>query len=155
IRVESVRRPHSLPTSGATWVPLSVPWEVRRDTGIGVNGFTCPETRSVSLELATQGGMDAFRRRVSRSAVLATHMSLDAVQTLGLGESELRALNPGRVHVNLYAFGSQGPYRSFRTWGGNLSALSGLTAQVGWPDRLPVGLPLSFPDYPSAMWGVA
>ena len=51
------------------------------------------------------------------------------------------------------AFGSGGPYRSFRTWGGNLSALSGITELVGWPDRMPVGMPISFSDYIAALWG--
>lgn len=154
IRVESVRRPDSLRTAGAGWVPLSVPWEIRRDTGTGINGFTCPEKRSVSLELDTPGGRAAFHRLVERSDVLVMNMSVDAVEQLGLRYADLRSLNPGLIYLNLFAFGSEGPYRSFRTWGGNLSALSGLTALVGWPDRLPSGLPLSFPDYPSSMWGV-
>jgi len=154
IRVESVRRPDSLRTTAAGWVPLSVPWEIRRDTGSGINGFTCPEKRSVSLELDTPAGMAAFRRLVERADVLVMNMSVDAVASLGVRYDDLRDLNPGLVYLNLFAFGSEGPYRSFRTWGGNLSAISGLTASVGWPDHLPTGLPLSFPDYPSAMWGV-
>ena len=154
IRVESVRRPDSLRTAGAGWVPLSVPWEIRRDTGTGINGFTGPEKRSVSLELDTEPGMSAFRALVANSDVLVMNMSYDAVASLGLGYEDLQPLNPGLIYLNLFAFGSEGPYRSFRTWGGNLSGLAGVAAQVGWPDRPPSGLPLSFPDYPSSMWGV-
>ena len=154
IRVESVRRPDSLRTTGSGWVPLSVPWEIRRDTGTGINGFTCPEKRSVSLELDTPGGRGAFDRLVEGSDVLVMNMSVDAVENLQLTYDRLRAVNPNLIYLNLFSFGSEGPYRSFRTWGGNLSALSGITALVGWPDRTPNGLPLSFPDYPSSMWGV-
>jgi crotonobetainyl-CoA:carnitine CoA-transferase CaiB-like acyl-CoA transferase len=82
------------------------------------------------------------------------NMSVDAVESLRVRYRDLRDVNPGLIYLNLFAFGSEGPYRSFRTWGGNLSAISGLTASVGWPDRPPTGLPLSFPDYPSSMWGV-
>jgi benzylsuccinate CoA-transferase BbsF subunit len=154
IRVESVRRPDSLRTTGAGWVPLSVPWEIRRDTGTGINGFTCPEKRSVSLELDVPAGRAAFDRLVANSDVLVMNMSVDAVENLGLQYEQIHKINPALIYLNLFSFGSEGPYRSFRTWGGNLSALAGLTGLVGWPDRAPNGLPLSFPDYPSSMWGV-
>ncbi len=52
------------------------------------------------------------------------------------------------------AFGFEGPYRSFRTWGMNLCAVSGLDAMVGWPDRDRTGIGMSFPDYPSALMAV-
>lgn len=154
IRVESVRRPDSLRTSGSGWVPLSVPWEIRRDTNIGLNGFTSPEKRSVGLEIDTPEGMAAFRALVAQADVLVMNMSVEGVAHLGVGYDALREVNPSLIHLNLFGFGSDGPYRGFRTWGGNLSALAGVTASVGWPDRPPTGLPLSFPDYPSAMWGV-
>jgi crotonobetainyl-CoA:carnitine CoA-transferase CaiB-like acyl-CoA transferase len=98
--------------------------------------------------------MATFRRLDARADVLVMNMSVDAVESLAVRYRDLRDANPGLIYLNLFAFGSEGPYRSFRTWGGNLSAISGLTASVGWPDRLPTGLPLSFPDYPSSMWGV-
>lgn len=153
IRIESVRRPDSLRTSGAGWVPLSVPWEVRRDTGIGINGFSCPEKRSVGLELDTTEGMALFRDLVAVCDVLVMNISVDAVEGLGIRYEDLLPSNPGLVYLNLFAFASTGPYARFRTWGGNLSALAGISGQVGWPDRTPSGLPLSFPDYPSAFWG--
>jgi benzylsuccinate CoA-transferase BbsF subunit len=154
IKVESVRRPDSLRTVGAGWMPPDAPWEVRRDTGTSINGFTCPQKRSVGLELEGEGGRDAFLRLVEHSDVLIMNMSVDAVEELKIGAVDLHAINPRLVFMNMASFGAlPGPYRSYRTWGGNLAALSGVTELVGWPDRDPVGMPISFPDYVSALWG--
>jgi crotonobetainyl-CoA:carnitine CoA-transferase CaiB-like acyl-CoA transferase len=152
VKVESARRPDSLRTLGGGWMPPNTPWAIKRDAGIAL-GFTCPEKRSIGLEIEGDAGASAFRRLVARADVLVMNMSVDAVEELGLGYQELRALNPRLVHMNMAAFGSDGPYRSFRTWGGNLSALSGITELVGWPDRDPVGIPISFSDYIAALWG--
>jgi crotonobetainyl-CoA:carnitine CoA-transferase CaiB-like acyl-CoA transferase len=153
IKVESVRRPDSLRTVAAGWVPPDVPWEIRRDTGMSLE-FTCPGKRSIGLEIEGAVGREAFLRLVASADVLVMNMSVDAVGDLGLTYDELRRVNPALVYMNMAAFGSaEGPYRTFRTWGANLSGLAGLTELVGWPDRDPVGMPISFPDYVSALWG--
>ena len=54
---------------------------------------------------------------------------------VGLGYDELRLVNPALVYMNMAAFGSaEGPYRTFRTWGANLSGLAGLDEQVVGPE---------------------
>jgi crotonobetainyl-CoA:carnitine CoA-transferase CaiB-like acyl-CoA transferase len=152
IKIESVRRPDSLRTVGAGWVPPEAAWELRRDTGLALD-FTCPGKRSVGLELEG-AGRDAFLRLVASADVLIMNLSVDAVAELGLTHAELRQVNPGLISMNMAAFGaSEGPYRTYRTWGANLSGLAGLTELVGWPDLDPVGMPISFPDYVSALWG--
>jgi crotonobetainyl-CoA:carnitine CoA-transferase CaiB-like acyl-CoA transferase len=152
VKVESVRRPDSLRMLGGGWLPPNTPWAIKRDTGIAL-GFTCPNKRSVGLEIEGAQGAGAFRRLVQRADILVMNMSVDAVEELGLTYAELREQNPRLVHMNMAAFGNTGPYRDYRTWGGNLSALSGITELVGWPDRPPVGMPISFSDYIAALWG--
>jgi crotonobetainyl-CoA:carnitine CoA-transferase CaiB-like acyl-CoA transferase len=133
-------------------MPPQVEWEIRRDAGISMQ-FTCPQKRSVGLELEGDGH-DAFLRLVEWCDVLVMNMSVEAVDELGLGYAQLCARNPGLVYMNMASFGAaDGPYRTYRTWGGNLAALAGLTDLVGWPDRPPTGMPISFPDYVSALWG--
>jgi benzylsuccinate CoA-transferase BbsF subunit len=153
IRVESTRRPDSLRQIGAGWVPLSVDWAILRDTGSLLN-FTCPGKRSIGLELDHPAGRDAFDRLVAASDAVVMNMSVEAVDHLGLGYDRLRQINPELVWMNMPSFGSaDGPYRTFRTWGRNISALAGLSSLVGWPDRDPVGLGVNLPDYLSALWG--
>ena len=153
VKVESVRRPDSLRTVGSGWVPLDTPWEIRRDTGIALN-FTCPQKSSLGLEIDGKDGRAAFLRLIERSDVLVMNLAVEAVEHLGLSYEELRKVNPSVISMNMSAFGARdGPYRNYRTWGTNLSALAGLTELIGWPDRDPVGMPISFPDYVSALWG--
>ena len=153
VKVESVRRPDSLRTVGSGWVPLDTPWEIRRDTGIALN-FTCPQKSSLGLEIDGKDGRAAFLRLIERSDVLVMNLAVEAVEHLGLSYEELRKVNPSLISMNMSAFGAHdGPYRNYRTWGTNLSALAGLTELIGWPDRDPVGMPISFPDYVSALWG--
>jgi benzylsuccinate CoA-transferase BbsF subunit len=153
VKVESARRPDSLRVSNAGWAPPTMPWSVRRDTGASINCFTSPQKRSVGLEIEG-AGYDPFLRLVARSDVLVMNMSYDSVESLKLRFVDLRAVNPSLIYMNMASFGaSEGPYRSYRTWGGNLAALAGITALVGWPDRDPTGMPISFPDYVSALWG--
>ena len=153
IRVESARRPDSLRTVGAGWVPLGTDWGLLRDTGAALH-FTSPGKRSIGLELDSPEGRAIFDRLVARSDVLVMNMSVEAVQSLELTYERVSAVNPQIIWMNMPSFGSEeGPYRTFRTWGRNLAAVAGLARLVGWPDRDPVGMRVSFPDYVSALWG--
>jgi crotonobetainyl-CoA:carnitine CoA-transferase CaiB-like acyl-CoA transferase len=154
IKLESVRKPDSLRTMGAGWAPLDMPWELRRDMTIVLN-FTSQGKRSLGLEIDGPEGRAAFEQVLARTDVMVMNMAPEAVQRLRLDYDVLNEISPGLIWINMSAFGSEpGPYRDFRTWGSNLSGLAGLTQLTGWPDRAPVGVPLSFPDYPSALWSV-
>jgi len=84
------------------------------------------------------------------SDVVITNVSEDALAQLHLDDEGIRALRPDIVHVILPAFGSAGPYRTYRTWGHNLSAASGIDHLIGWPDRAPVQIGFAYPDFVSA-----
>ena len=73
---------------------------------------------------------------------------------LGIAYDDIRALKPDIIYVTLPAFGSDGPYRSYRTWGHNLSAAAGVDHLIGWPDRDPVQIGFAYPDYVSAQAAV-
>jgi crotonobetainyl-CoA:carnitine CoA-transferase CaiB-like acyl-CoA transferase len=153
IRIESARRPDSLRTVGAGWVPLETDWGVLRDTGPALN-FTCPGKRSLGLEIDTPEGRAIFDRLLARSDVLVMNMGVEAVDRLGLGYERVRSLKPDLIWMNMPSFGAaEGPYRGYRTWGRNIAAVAGLSRLVGWPDRDPVGMLVNFPDYISALWG--
>jgi benzylsuccinate CoA-transferase BbsF subunit len=77
-------------------------------------------------------------------------VSEEALVELAIDDASIRALKPDIVHVTLPAFGSSGPYRSYRTWGHNLAAASGIDHLIGWPDRDPVQIGFAYPDFVSA-----
>src|SRR5439155_10231250 len=125
IRVESTRRPDSLRLAGAGWLPRNVRQSVRQDTQPSLN-FSSAEKRSIGLEIDNDEGRAVFERLVSVSDVVITNVSEDALAELHLDDEGIRALRPDIVHVILPALGSAGPDRTYRTWGHNLSAASGI-----------------------------
>jgi crotonobetainyl-CoA:carnitine CoA-transferase CaiB-like acyl-CoA transferase len=149
IRVESLRRPDSLRLGGAGWLPRNVDASVRRDTLPALN-FSSAEKRSIGLEIDTDAGRVVFDQMVAAVDVVITNMSERALDELHLRDSDLRVLKPDLVHVTLPAFGSEGPYQNYRTWGHNLSAASGVDSLIGWPDREPVQIGFAYPDFVSA-----
>jgi crotonobetainyl-CoA:carnitine CoA-transferase CaiB-like acyl-CoA transferase len=149
IRVESRRRPDSLRLGGAGWLPQGFDPAVRQDTLPSLN-FSSSEKRSVGLEIDHPAGRAAFERLVAVSDVVITNVSEEVLARLGLTYERISALKPDIVHVTLPAFGSDGPYRRYRTWGHNLSAASGIDHMIGWPDRDPVQIGFAYPDFVSA-----
>jgi benzylsuccinate CoA-transferase BbsF subunit len=149
IRVESRRRPDSLRLGGAGWLPRGFDPSIRQDTLPALN-FSSAEKRSLGLEIDHEDGRAVFERLVAAVDVVITNMSERALTELGLRDEDLRTLKPDLVYVSLPAFGSDGPYRMYRTWGHNLSAASGVDYLIGWPDRDPVQIGFAYPDFVSA-----
>jgi benzylsuccinate CoA-transferase BbsF subunit len=154
IRVESARKPDSLRMGGAGWLPPEFDHTVRRDTIPALN-FSCPEKRSIGLEIDGAGGRAAFEQLVAATDVFVTNISEDALGALRIAYDDIRALRPDVVYLTLPAFGSEGPYRAYRTWGHNLSAAAGIDHLIGWPDRDPVQIGFAYPDFVSAQTATA
>ncbi len=154
IRIESLRKPDSLRVSRSSWLPHDAGSDIAHDTMPLLN-LSSAEKRSIVLEIDRPDGYEAFSRIVAAADVLVTNLSADAIPKLRLGYDDIKAIRPDVIYLATTAFGHEGPYRSFRTWGMNLCAVSGLDAMVGWPDRDPTGLGMSFPDYPSALIAVS
>ena len=67
---------------------------------------------------------------------------------LGLGDDELRKVNPKLVILKLPGFGSDGPKSSYGTWGFNLTAFSGMTYLWNHPEQdRPIGSQGVYPDH--------
>ena len=154
IRVESARKPDSLRMGGAGWVPPQFDQSVRRDTIPALN-FSSPEKRSIGLEIDRPQGRAVFEQLVAATDVFVTNISEDALAALRITYDDIRALKPDVVYLTLPAFGSEGPYRAYRTWGHNLAAAAGIDHLIGWPDREPVQLGFAYPDFVSAQAATA
>jgi benzylsuccinate CoA-transferase BbsF subunit len=153
IRVESRRRPDSLRASRAAWLPPDTSPDIAQDTW-PLLSLSSADKRGIVLEIDREDGYRAFTQIIAAADVFVTNLSADAIPRLRIGYDDIRAIRPDIIYLAMTAFGHDGPYRSFRTWGMNLCALAGLDAMVGWPDRDPTGIGMSFPDYPSALIGV-
>ena len=152
IRVESRRRPDSLRASAAGWVPPDYDPDIRQDT-MAAQNFASAGKRSIGLEIDSPDGYAVLAKLVAASDVFITNLSADVLPRLKISYEAIRAIKSDIIYISMTAFGDTGPYRSYRTWGQNLSAISGIDRMIGWPDRDPVQVGFAYPDYVSAQAG--
>ncbi|TDD52804.1 CaiB/BaiF CoA transferase family protein [Saccharopolyspora elongata] len=67
--------------------------------------------RSIALDLRSAGGIEAARRLVSSADVVLQNMRPGAMDRLGLGAEDVRALNPRAIYASVSGFGSAGAAR--------------------------------------------
>jgi crotonobetainyl-CoA:carnitine CoA-transferase CaiB-like acyl-CoA transferase len=94
-----------------------------------------PETtagkRRVALDLRSDGGRAAFERLVAGAHVVVHGLRPDALDALGYGEAELRALNPALVVAAIDAYGWHGPWAARRGFDSLVQVSSGIAAAGG------------------------
>lgn len=151
IKLESVERPDITRQYGASWLSDSVSSQLRMDTSPLVSEFLAGKL-SIGLNPETAEGKEVIAELIRRSDVFLINLSVGVVEKLGLTYDQVHDLNPSIIYASLTGFGnSQGPYRFYRAWGPNQSALAGVDILTGWGDRPPAGVStFALPDYTSA-----
>jgi crotonobetainyl-CoA:carnitine CoA-transferase CaiB-like acyl-CoA transferase len=121
------------------------------DFGGGFNNHNV-EKRGITLNLRTEKGKELLAELVKRSDVVAENFAAGVLEKLGFGYERLKQLRPDVIYVSNCGFGHTGPYRSFKTWGPIVQAVSGLTFTSGLPDREPAGWGYSYMDHTGACY---
>jgi len=94
--------------------------------------------RSLELDTSTRVGLEQLQTLIAGSDFVFDSGPPGALAQLGLDFEALRALNPTLVHVQLTAFGSDGPYASYPASDLTIAALGGPLSIQGDADRAPV-----------------
>ncbi|MDP2706541.1 MAG: CoA transferase, partial [Burkholderiales bacterium] len=94
--------------------------------------------RSLVLDLKQHQARDIAHLLVARSDVFVENNRPGALEAIGLGPAQVRAINPRIVYVSASGFGQTGPYR--RRAGVNLivEAFSGALSVTGLPGEMPM-----------------
>lgn len=92
----------------------------------------------ITLDLATETGVQLFRRIVGSVDVVVESYPPGEAKALGATYNALGDQNPGVVVVSLSDFGSEGPRRDDKMTDLTTFALSGFMHSMGEPDRPPV-----------------
>ena len=66
--------------------------------------------RSIVLDLRQPGGLAAVIELLKRADVLVTNLRPNSMARLGLGYSEVAAVNPRIIYAGLFGYGQSGPY---------------------------------------------
>jgi crotonobetainyl-CoA:carnitine CoA-transferase CaiB-like acyl-CoA transferase len=98
---------------------------------------------SVELDIESQRDRACVVELVRSADVLIESFTPGVMDAHGLGQAELRALNPALIYVSVTPFGQTGPYAKHPATDLTLSAAGGLLNMQGEGDRppFPVGVP--------------
>ena len=96
--------------------------------------------RGLTINIASETGKRLLRELVATAQVLAESFEPGFMDTLGLGFSELSAVNPALVMTSVTNFGQSGPYRHYRSDEITQYGMGGPMAVTGSPDHPPLNL---------------
>lgn len=144
IRIESLQRP-DLNGRGEIRVPRTLPPTRRTNYPNGDPGARPWERNanfnhhsrnkvSMTVDLARPRGKEIFLRLVKMSDALIENNTTGTLDKLGLGYPVLHEANPRFVLISMPGFGTTGPYRHFRGFGGTMEAVVGHASLRGYPD---------------------
>ena len=94
--------------------------------------------RSITLDLTTGEGRGLFLKLVATSDFILESFTPGYMETLGLGYDALRQINPRIIMTSITPFGQKGPYSRYKGSELIISAMSGIMATNGDPDRPPL-----------------
>ncbi len=97
--------------------------------------------RSLGIDLRSTEGRGLFLDLVQQADVVCSNFKPGTMEKLGLGEAELRAINPRIIVSESSAFGDTGPWSGRMGYGPLVRASTGLTLAWRYPDD-----PQSFSD---------
>lgn len=90
---------------------------------------------SIVVDLRKEDDRDLVRRMLMRADVFLQNLRAGAVERLGLGWEDMRALNPGLVMCSITGFGADGPDAGRKAYDALVQAESGICSVTGPPGR--------------------
>jgi CoA:oxalate CoA-transferase len=109
---------------------------------------------AMTLDLSAAEGKQILRDLVARADVLVENFRAGAMDRLGLGYEDLRAVNPRLVYTALSGYGQTGPYRRRPAYDNSAQATGGLWSMNGEPGRPPLRVGTIIGDLSATMYGV-
>lgn len=109
--------------------------------------------RSVTINMATEGGRAVARRLASKSDVIIENFSAGVLRRWGLDRDSLAATNPGVSVISMGGMGQDGPWKDFVTYAPTIHALTGLTYLTNPPGEHTLGYGFSLTDHLSGLAG--
>ena len=84
--------------------------------------------RSLSIDMKSDEGREVMRRLIAQSQVLVHNMMVKAIERLGFGYEQARAINPQLIYCLATGFGQDGPYRDHPAFDDIIQSACGLVA---------------------------
>lgn len=102
--------------------------------------------KSVELDLSDADSIATVLRLVATADVVVDNYATGVMDRLGLGDQQLRQVNPDVVIASVTGFGHTGPLAEYMGYGPTTAPLSGLTSMTGHAGGRPEEAGISFGD---------
>ena len=102
--------------------------------------------KSLTLDLKSKRAVELLRELVKSADVIIENFRPGTMERLGLGEKELRSLNPRLIFASLTGFGADGPMSDWPGYDLIVQAWGGLMSITGTPDGEPVKVGVAIID---------
>jgi formyl-CoA transferase len=102
--------------------------------------------QSLTLDLKSKRAVEVLRELAKAADVIIENFRPGTMERLGLGEKELRELNPRLIYASLTGFGADGPMSDWPGYDLIVQAWGGLMSITGTPDGEPVKVGVAIID---------
>ena len=102
--------------------------------------------KSLTLDLKSPEGVELLRRLATAADVVIENFRPGTMERLGLGEKELREINPRLIYASLTGFGADGPMSDWPGYDLIVQAWGGLMSITGTPEGEPVKVGVAIID---------
>lgn len=102
--------------------------------------------QSLTLDLKSKRAVELLRDLVKAADVIIENFRPGTMERLGLGEKELRELNPRLIYASLTGFGADGPTSDWPGYDLIVQAWGGLMSITGTPEGEPVKVGVAIID---------
>ena len=102
--------------------------------------------KSLTLDLRTPKGADAFKELVAISDVVAENNRAGIMERFGLTYDVLRQVKPDLIMLRSTGYGQTGEWRDYGAFARTVEAMSSLSHMTGFPDGPPVRANTSYVD---------
>jgi benzylsuccinate CoA-transferase BbsF subunit len=123
-----------------------------RDGVFGINRsgyFASRNTgkKSVSINLKNPESRETIYDIIRQSDVVSNNFGPGAMERLGLGYDDVKAIKPDIIYLAMPMYGENGPLANLLGVGMTISAVTGLMWQTGYEGEGPLGPGTHFPDH--------
>ncbi|MGB8366683.1 MAG: CoA transferase [Rhizomicrobium sp.] len=105
-----------------------------------------PEIRSVQVNLKSEEGIKLLRDMVAKSDIVLNNIRPGAMERMGMGYEDLRAIKRDIISVSIKMFGNGGPLGYQTGYAPCFASLGGLNYLVGYEGGPPLGINIRYGD---------
>jgi crotonobetainyl-CoA:carnitine CoA-transferase CaiB-like acyl-CoA transferase len=125
--------------------------EMRAYGGVGIEHapyFLSQNTEILSarVNLKSAEGIAQLKAMIAQSDIVLDNLRPGALEKLGLGYADLKAVKPDIIHVSIKMYGSDGPLGQQTGYAPNFAAIGGLNYLVGHEGEAPKGMNIRYGD---------